>query len=139
MSAYQGSRFLLKFQTFILRGIWRDPETLNKMTLKASERTVMKYTQYLMASACKRTSFPEEVDLLGIFLLLLLIRASQVALVVQNLSANAGDIRDIGSIPGWGRSPGEGHVNPLQYLCLQNPMNRGAWQIMVHRVTKSWT
>ena len=81
MSAYQGSRFLLKFQTFILTGIWRDPEKLNKMILKASERTVMKYTQYLMACACKRTSFPE-ADLLGIFLLLLLISASQVALVV---------------------------------------------------------
>ena len=121
MSAYQESRFLLKFQTFILTGIWRDPETLNKMTLKASERTVMKYTQYLMASACKRTSFPEEVDLLGIFLLFLLIRASQVELVVQNLSATAVDIRDSVSSPGWGRSPGEGHVNPLQYSCLETP------------------
>ena len=71
--------------------------------------------------------------------LLLLIRASQVVLVVQNLPVNAGDIRNIGSIPGWGRSPGEGHGNPLQYLCLQNPMDRGAWRVMVHRVTKSWT
>ena len=49
-------------------------------------------------------------------------RASQVELVVKNLPANAGDIRDEGSIPGLGRSPG----NPLQYSCLENPMDRGA-------------
>ena len=53
--------------------------------------------------------------------------------------ANAGDIRDVGSIPGSGRSPGEGHGNPLQYSCLENPMDRGAWQAIVHRVAKSWT
>ena len=47
--------------------------------------------------------------------------ASQVALVVKNLPANAGDVRDVGSIPGPGRSPGEGHGNPLQYSCLENP------------------
>ena len=57
--------------------------------------------------------------------------ASQVALVVKNLSANAGDTRDEGSIPGSGRSPGEGHGNPLQYSRLENPMDRGAWQAMV--------
>ena len=47
--------------------------------------------------------------------------ASQVALMVKNLSANAGDVRDVGSVPGLGRSPGEGHGNPLQYSCLENP------------------
>ena len=52
--------------------------------------------------------------------------ASQVALVVKNLPANAGDVRD-SSIPGLGRSPGGGHGNPLQYCCLKNPMDRGAW------------
>ena len=46
---------------------------------------------------------------------------SQVALVIKNLPANAGDLRDTGSIPGWGRSPGEVHGNPLQYSCLENP------------------
>ena len=51
---------------------------------------------------------------------------SQV-LVVKNLLANSGDIRDAGSIPGLGRSPGGGHGNPLQYSCLENPMDRGAW------------
>ena len=52
--------------------------------------------------------------------------ASQVALVVNDLPANAGDVRDAGSIPGLGGSPGGGHGNPLQYSCLENPMDRGA-------------
>ena len=54
--------------------------------------------------------------------------ASQVVLVVKNLPANAGDIRDTGSIPASGRFPGGRHGNPLQYYCLENPMDRGAWQ-----------
>ena len=66
-------------------------------------------------------------------------RAFQVALVVKNLPANAGDIRDMGSIPGSGRSPGGGHGNPLQYSCRQNHMDRGAWWATVHSVTKSQT
>ena len=49
------------------------------------------------------------------------IRTSQVAPVVKNPPANAGDVRDTGSVPGWGRSPGGGHGNPLQYSCLENP------------------
>ena len=60
--------------------------------------------------------------------------ASQVTLVVKKPPANAGDIRDSGSIPGLGRSPGEGNGNPLQYSCLENPIDRGAWQATVHRV-----
>ena len=51
---------------------------------------------------------------------------SQVAQTVKNPPANAGDTRDMGSIPGSGRSPREGHGNPFQYSCLENPMNRGA-------------
>ena len=66
-------------------------------------------------------------------------RASQVALGVKNLPANAEDVRDAGSIPGSGRSPGGGHGNPLQYSCLKNPMGRGAWQATVHKITKSQT
>ena len=54
--------------------------------------------------------------------------ASQVVLVVKNLPANAGDIRDTGSIPASGRSPGGRHGNPLQYYCLENPMDREACQ-----------
>ena len=62
---------------------------------------------------------------------------TQVELVVKNLAANAGDIRDVGLIPGLGRSPGEGYGNPLQYSCLENPMDRGAWWAIVHGVPKS--
>ena len=51
-----------------------------------------------------------------------------MALVVKNMPASAGDIRDVGSIPGLGRSPGGGHGNLLQYSCLENPMDKGAWQ-----------
>ena len=65
--------------------------------------------------------------------------ASQVAPVVKNPPANAGDIRDTGSVLGLGRSPGGEHGNPLQYSCLENPMDRGTWGALVHRVTKSWT
>ena len=59
--------------------------------------------------------------------------------VVKNPPTNAGDIRDTGSIPESGRSPGRGHGNSLQYSCLENPMDTGAWQLTVHSVTKSWT
>ena len=55
--------------------------------------------------------------------------ASQLALVVKNTSANAGDLRDTGLIPGWGRSPGGGNGNPLQYSCLENPMDRGVYSL----------
>ena len=57
----------------------------------------------------------------------------------KNLPANTGDARDVDSIPGSGRSPGEGNSNPLQYSCLGNPMDRGAWQPAVHGATKSRT
>ena len=63
--------------------------------------------------------------------------AFQVVLVVKNSPANAGDIRDTGSVPGLGRSHEGGHGNPLQYSCLENPMNRGAWWPAVHEVAKS--
>ena len=62
-----------------------------------------------------------------------------VALVVKNSPTNRGDLEDLGSIPESGRSPGGEHGTPLQYSCLENPMDRGAWCATVHRVTKSWT
>ena len=62
-----------------------------------------------------------------------------MALVVKNLLAHAGDIRDTGLVPGSERSPGRRHGNPLQCSCLENPMDRGAWQATVHRVAKSQT
>ena len=58
--------------------------------------------------------------------------------MVKNPPAHAGDLRDVGLIPGLERSPGEENGNPLQYSCLENPMERGAWQATIHRVTKSW-
>ena len=56
--------------------------------------------------------------------------------MVKNLPVNAGDVRDMGSIPGSERSPGGGHSNPFQYSCLENPMVRGHWQATVHGVAK---
>ena len=56
--------------------------------------------------------------------------------VIKNLPANAGDARDTGSTPVLGRSPGVGNGNPLQYSCLENPMDRGAWWVTVHEVVK---
>ena len=66
-------------------------------------------------------------------------RTSQVALVVKKLLANAEDIKDTCSIPGSGRSPGGGHGNPLQYPCLENPMDRGAQWATVHSIPQSQT
>ena len=68
-----------------------------------------------------------------------LLGASQVPLVVKNQPASAGDVRDKGSVPGLGRSPGGGHGNPLQCSCLENPTDKGAWWATIHRVAKSLT
>ena len=59
--------------------------------------------------------------------------------VVKNLPANAEDVRDVGSVPESGRSPGGGHGNPRQYSCLENPMDRGAWSATVRGVVESDT
>ena len=64
---------------------------------------------------------------------------SQVVLVVKNLPANAGSVRDVDLIPGSGRCPGRGQGNPLQNSCLENPIDRGPWRVTVHRVSKSRT
>jgi len=63
----------------------------------------------------------------------------QGGLLVKKMPTSVGDRRDVGLIPGLGRSPGGGHGNPLQYSCLENSMDRGAWQATVHRVRKSRT
>ena len=60
-----------------------------------------------------------------------------MALEVKNPPANAGDVREVGSIPGSGRSPGGGHGNPLQYSYLKNPMDRRVWWATVHGISKS--
>ena len=59
--------------------------------------------------------------------------------MVKNIPANAGDIRDVVLILGLGRFPERGHDNLLQYSCLENPMDRGTWQAIIHRITKSQT
>ena len=59
--------------------------------------------------------------------------------MVKNPPVNAGDVRNVGLIPGLGKSLGEEHGNPLQDSCLENPMDRGAWSATVHGVAKSWT
>ena len=59
--------------------------------------------------------------------------------MVKNPPANVRDLRDVGSIPGSGRSPGRGHGNSLQSSCLENPMDRGAWKATVHKVAESQT
>ena len=64
---------------------------------------------------------------------------NQVALTVKYPPANAGDPRDMGLVFGLGRTPGAGNWNPLQYSCLENPLDRGDWWAIVHGVTKSWT
>ena len=71
--------------------------------------------------------------------MLLSVANLQVVLVVKNWTVSAEDIRDVGSILGLGRSPGGGYGNPLQYSCLENPMDRGACWTMVHRFAKSQT
>ena len=59
--------------------------------------------------------------------------------MVKNLPASVGDMRDVGSILGWGKSPGGGHSNPLQYSCLENLIDRGAWQAAIQRVAQNHT
>ena len=86
----------------------------------------MKYTYQNV----KKTVYVGDICFIG---------ASQVVLVVKNPPGNAGDIGDMGSISGLGRSPGGGHGNPLQYSCLENPMDRGTWWATVHKVAKNWT
>ena len=68
-----------------------------------------------------------------------LLGASQVVLLVKNLPISAGDVSDVSSILGLGRSPGGGLGNPLQYSCLDDPMDGGPWQAAVHKVAENWT
>ena len=65
--------------------------------------------------------------------------ASQLAQLVKSTLVNAGDLKTVGSIPRWGRSPEGGHGFPLYYSCLENLTDRGAWQVMVHGAAKSQT
>ena len=108
-------------------------------------KTTVKYTAYIYP-------YNSAVLLLGTFLgemntfihkkthiRIIVIASHQVALVVKNPPTSEGDIRDASLIPGSGRSPGEGNGNPLQYSCLENPVDREACWATVHRVAKTWT
>ena len=79
---------------------------------------------------------PAKTALLYLALITHQVWAPQV-LVVKNMPVNAGSVREVGSIPGLASSPGEGYGNPLQYTCLENSMDRGAWQFTVHGLPKS--
>ena len=83
---------------------------------------------------CFKSKAPNDFKHLNTFIC---INPSEVALVIKNLPANSGDVRETDSIPGLGRSPGEGNGNPLQYSSLENPMDRGAWQATVHWIEQS--
>ena len=67
------------------------------------------------------------------------VKSFQVAVVVKNPPANTEDLGDAGSIPGSGRSPGRGNGSPLQYSCLRNPTDRGAWRATVREIAREWT
>ena len=84
-------------------------------------------------SVCKHVDIPSEMSAHPI------VWTSQVALVVKNLPSSAGDIRDAGLIPGSGSFPGGGHRSPLQYSCLENPMDRGLQWATVQGLAKSWS
>ena len=98
---------------------------VNYSNLPGQEKTKLKF-ELMSKWKKKKSSF-----------FLLFYRASQVVLVIKNLPANAGDIRDVGSVPGLERSSWGGHGNPIQYSCLENPMGRGTWWATVHGVAKS--
>ena len=97
---------------------------------------------WLAMSSSRGSSWPRDQTPHGSYYYICpyaVIRASQLALMLKNPPASAGDARDTGSIPGLGRSPGGGNGNPLLYSCLGNPMDRGAWWAIVHGVAKSQT
>ena len=90
------------------------------------------YTENILVTINRLFEWPDH--LVKVFILH---GASQVVLMVKKPLDSAGDLRDAGSVLGSGRSPGGGHDNPLQYSCLENPMDRGAWGATVREVTKS--
>ena len=92
---------------------------------------------HVRVPACVSNASEVAVGLCGVFVPCHpYFRASRGALVVKNLPSNVGDVREVGSVPGSGRSPGGGNGNPLQYSCLENSMDRGAWWAMVRKFTR---
>ena len=114
----------LRIEVFVLY----EQRTWNGFCDMMATWNCMFYSVYLSVCLTQRSGC--NLSLEGILLVDLFWSASQVALVVKNLPASTGDIKDVGSIPELGRSPGEGNGNPLQYSSLENPMDRVAWQAM---------
>ena len=116
---------------------------LNSLNLLVSHNAWLKNPGDSSVNETRNSCLPLWIRICSGFLCLeahwLEVGAFQVALMIKNLLANAGDIRDLGSIPGSGRYLGEGNVNPLQYSCLENLMDRGAWWAAVHGVAESQT
>ena len=133
----------------------RDPVTSSSSSfpsfLSLGHRT-NSWTQGLFKQCCQLSDWRQMTSCLSLFLCVcffVVVLATQVfknicivihlAQLVRNLPANAGDAQDSGSIPGLGGPPEKGNGNLLQYYCLKNSMDRGAWRVTVHGVAKSWT
>ena len=99
----------------------------------------MQYLSLLCLSPSLRLSYETLSFLIYIYIYDYIYIYSQVALVVKNLPAKVDDLLCVGSVLGWGTSPEEGCGNPLQYSCLENPLDRIAWQAIVYRAAKSVT
>ena len=108
-----------------------------KLIIAVSQETAVAIASHLGLYSKTSQSVSKELDAMDVQQLPQVV--SKAALVVKNLPANAGDRRNVGWIPGLGRSTGGGNHNPLQYSCLENPMDRGACRATVHGVAKSWT
>ena len=104
---------------------------LDRLCLNVTEETAKlsgsMWTSHLREKCIQTPQNRREISRIPIQLIYTLFWASQAVLVVKNLPANAGDARDVGSIPRLGRSPGVGNGNPLEYSCLENLIGRGAW------------
>ena len=112
---------------------WASPRSLWKSVVRSNSQG----PQLRLPSECRVCGIPVAWNIEKVVGFQVSAR-SQVALMVKNPPANAGD-RDAGSIPGLERSPREGNGNQFQYSCLKIPMDRGAWQVIVHGVAKSLT
>ena len=114
------------------------------LTLSRTDRTCGEHAHIFLEHFCLFPSLPccrplPAFQIIFLKRTCLITGASQVALVVKNLPAKAGNVRSTGWTLRLGRSPGGGHGNPLTYSCLENPTDRGAWQATIHGVTKSRT
>ena len=127
----------IPFQATISESFSRSPVNFCRDCVSASVSARVLITSWVAHNLIPKSHF--SVCFLRLWYWELHYWVSQVALEVKNLPANAGGVRDMGSMPGPGRVPGGGRGNPLQYSWLENPMDRGASWATVHGVTKIWT